>query len=60
MKKIELLPLFVNSCTDRVEHTRILMKLSTNTIQAKGTSIRKKLGIESQGDIKAYLETKLG
>ena len=38
----------------------IIMGLSPNTIQMKRSSIRKKLGIESQGNIQTYLEMLFG
>ena len=37
----------------------IFMELSPNTIQMKRSTIRKKLGIEPQGDIEIFLETQL-
>lgn len=37
----------------------IILDLSPNTVQMKRSSIRKKLGIESQGSIQAYIDTEI-
>ena len=38
----------------------IILDLSPNTVQMKRSVVRKKLGVESQGNIQIYLQTKLG